>query len=151
MSITNYNTISHKNNENDNISINSEDGACFVCLTKTAPDNSLPVELTDITILKKNCECRALIHTSCLAEWFLSNRSCPVCRNDATLVYNNNNITENTESEYYINIETLNDYNQNSLIITDNILPPVKKYGIIYIIIILSIITLLYIIGFYIF
>jgi hypothetical protein len=58
--------------------------ACFICFETTTPETTatkgILVDLSDIYILNRPCDCRGKIHTQCFATWVNRTHSCPVCR-----------------------------------------------------------------------
>lgn len=58
--------------------------ACFICFETITPETTATkgnlVDLSDIYILNRPCDCRGKIHTQCFATWVNRTHSCPVCR-----------------------------------------------------------------------
>ena len=69
---TNYNSLEDSASE---ISLNE----CFICMEGEV-NGHIPIKISKITSINGNCECDALIHPSCYAEWVVANMSCPICR-----------------------------------------------------------------------
>jgi len=51
---------------------------CFICM-EIELETQLPINLDDITSIKRECKCHAWVHPSCYANWVVQNMSCPVC------------------------------------------------------------------------
>ena len=62
-------------NEGSNLRLSEIDDSCSICL------NNFQIEDSISTL---PCSKRHTFHTICLEEWFFSNVSCPLCRNDFT-------------------------------------------------------------------
>lgn len=73
-----YHSDEDTNNDNENNKVNNDDDNCIICWT---PDNQLQL-LSDIPNIVLNCNCNPKIHQTCLNNWLVNTRSCPICRKD---------------------------------------------------------------------
>ena len=92
----NYNSMDDSASE---ISLNE----CFICMEGDI-NGHLPIKISKITSINGNCECDALIHPSCYAEWVVTNMSCPICREPVhfvdVVIDESINIEEHPNPEY---------------------------------------------------
>jgi hypothetical protein len=68
---------------------NVQDNNCFICYQIQKKDDTKSVKMNCITKYNKKCHCNLFIHISCLDEWFIINKDCPVCRNKITIYESN--------------------------------------------------------------
>ena len=68
-----------------NSSCSSESDECFVCYEKSNSFNEVPIEIGDVDLIIRNCECKGKIHYRCFFEWLQNNFSCPICRKPVQL------------------------------------------------------------------
>ena len=48
------------------------DKTCLICMEDNMDTNS-------ILVFSNNCDCQKFYHISCFLEWYLQNKSCPIC------------------------------------------------------------------------
>lgn len=77
ININDYNDINYNSLDDSasDISLNE----CFICM-ESEVNGHIPIKISKITSINGNCNCDALIHPSCYAEWVVANMSCPICR-----------------------------------------------------------------------
>lgn len=56
----------------------SESNTCFICLEDT--DNL--IQLKNHNLFIKLCNCKGIVHHSCLVTWLKTTQRCPICRRD---------------------------------------------------------------------
>jgi hypothetical protein len=62
---------------------------CSICYEVKDINNSLCVKLNQQNYYVKDCSCDIFIHISCLNKWYITYRSCPICREP--MYYKNHN------------------------------------------------------------
>jgi hypothetical protein len=78
-----------------NSSLSSEPGECFICYESCNSFNESPVEMNDVNLIIRTCECKGKIHYRCFFSWLQNNMSCPVCRKPLHLSPTLENINQN--------------------------------------------------------
>lgn len=65
----------------DYIDIDTELHDCIICFEEDAHTGQLN------SFSNKACLCNSWIHMSCLEKWYMTNSSCPICRQDLHVSY----------------------------------------------------------------
>jgi hypothetical protein len=63
---------------------------CPICLDK--------LNIIDKIMISNGCECTCLYHDKCFLEWYLKNKTCPICRKNIP-IQSINSFMYNTENE----------------------------------------------------
>ena len=90
------------NDEND-------ENDCLICL-ELKNDDETTVQLNETEMCSKKCLCSGWFHKKCLSKWFVSNFTCPICRNCISS-FKNHDLNQNQNINQNIN------QNQNIIVI----------------------------------